>query len=156
MEYIYTHTDGFNNILQPREGDLGFDLIAADDPIFEDNYIEYNTGVKIEPKNGDTHLLIFPRSSISKTNLILANHCAIIDNSYRGEIKLRFRYLPTLSEIIGLTGSFVKPINQSKIYQKGDKIAQGVFFKALNARLVEVDSLRESVRNAGGFGSTGK
>lgn len=156
MEYIYAHTDGFNNILPPREGDLGFDLIAAEDPIIEDSYIEYNTKVKIEPSNIDTHLLVFPRSSISKTNLILANHVAVIDNAYRGEIKLRFRYLPTISEIIGLAGSFIKPINQSKIYQKGDKIAQGVFFKALNVNFIEVDSLRESIRSSGGFGSTGK
>lgn len=43
MTNIFIHTNGFQNILQPRTGDLGFDLIAASDPDIQDNYIEYNT-----------------------------------------------------------------------------------------------------------------
>ena len=150
------------NIIRPRTGDLGFDLVAESDPIFENNYIEYNTGVKLQPSDEHTHFLIFPRSSISKTNLILANHVAIIDASFRGEIKLRFRYIPTIKElekfVLSSALSSVKgfEIDKDKIYKKGDKIAQGVFFRQeQNIELIQCEFLSETERGSGGFGSTG-
>ena len=53
-------------------------------------YIEYGTSLAFEiPKN---HVgLLFPRSSISKIKMILTNSVGVIDSSYRGEVKLRFK-----------------------------------------------------------------
>ena len=93
--------NGFeNNLLAPAKGDAGWDLIASSDPeiVFCDEkkksilYIEYDTGVVLQPTNG-FYTLLFPRSSISKYELSLANSVGVIDSGYRDTIKLRFRFL---------------------------------------------------------------
>lgn len=155
------------NILYPAHvGDAGFDLIAASGPMiigFEPvknfysriDYIEYDTNLIIAPEEG-YHTHVYPRSSISKTNLILANHVATIDNAYRGTVKLRFKYHFQMEDIQSFNdGSLLVEINEKKIYQKGDKIAQMVFTKTLVPQLVIVDSFEDTKRNMGGFGSTG-
>jgi len=81
-----------------------------------------------------------PRSGLSfKRGLSLPNTPGTIDSDYRGELK-------------------VIMINLSKEPQTvhhGDRIAQMVIAKHERAELIEVQSLDESDRGAGGFGSTG-
>lgn len=81
-----------------------------------------------------------PRSGLSyKRGLTLPNTPGTIDSDYRGELK-------------------VIMINLSKEPQTihhGDRIAQMVIAQHERAELVEVTSLDESGRGAGGFGSTG-
>lgn len=159
-------------------GDVGFDLIAVSDPRIVGkkvmgehspywdsiDYIEYDTELKIEPPKG-VFSLVFPRSSISKTNLVLANSVGVIDNEYRGTIKVRFKYL-TQPKDFSYYGSYqhdqcnsvyhaATEIDLSKIYAKGDRIAQLVFFKSFIPEL-KVGNVSETVRSDGGFGSTGK
>lgn len=135
-----------DNILRPHHmGDVGFDLIAASDPEIEETYIQYRTGVHIEPSHG-LFSLLFPRSSISKTNLVLANSVGVIDNGYRGEILVRFKYVFGASE---------DSVNLDKIYKKGDKIAQLVFLSARTPRMICAGELGQTERNKDGFGSTG-
>lgn len=154
---ILIREDGFDNIIQPRGGDLGFDLIADSDPIFENDFIEYDTNVRVEPTNKNIHALVLPRSSISKTRLILANSPALIDNSYRGSIKLRFRYIPNYKDFyIENYNNLRISINEDFIYKKGDKIAQLVFIQDFQKRLIECTELSDSIRGNEGFGSTGK
>jgi dUTPase len=86
-----------------NETDSGYDIIATSDPFIQGisidktddylsiDYIEYDTNLIIEPNDG-YHTCVFPRSSISKYNLTLANSIGLIDNGYRGVIKLRFKY----------------------------------------------------------------
>lgn len=143
---------GEDFIRMPKHGDAGIDLIASEDPTFnledgEVKYIEYATGVRVAPNNSSIHGFIFPRSSISNYDLILANSVAVIDSSYRGEIKLRFRVINPLN--------FPK---KERIYQKGDKIAQLIFLKTPCLTPVSVDKFEkpDTVRGEGGFGSTGK
>lgn len=168
----------------------GYDIISTSDPeivgeeiqpnVYKNiQYIQYHTNLfidatdsfysKEEDENGtveveyDTrfHTLIYPRSSISKYNLILANSTAIIDNNFRGEILLRFKYFFQPSDVIFLDPqkhpSFGISVDQSKIYQKGDKCAQLLFQEITpNISFELVDELEKTERNAGAFGSTGK
>lgn len=120
-------------------GSAGFDLVATSMTTVEDKdygYIEYGTGISI--KIPDNHAgLLFPRSSISKTGLILANGVGLVDSDYRGEIKFRFKY-----------------IRDSKHYEVGDRIGQIVFIKLPSITFKEVDELDATERNDKGFGST--
>lgn len=140
--------NGFeNNLIAPAKGDAGWDLIASSDAnvvYSNDNnknilYIEYDTGIIIQPPNG-FYTLLFPRSSISKYELSLANSVGVIDSGYRNTIKLRFRFLGK---------RFSK---NSLIYKKGDKIGQLIFMPMFVPLAHQTESLDESERGLSGFG----
>jgi dUTPase len=157
-----------DNIRYPaNKKDSGYDIIAQSEPFiqgitvdktsdyFAIDYIEYDTNLIIEPQEG-YHTYVFPRSSISKYNLILCNSIGLIDNEYRGTIKLRFKYTPQpLDFKICENNKICININKNKIYKKGDKIGQLVFSKAINPLIEVVDSFESTNRDSGGFGSTG-
>ncbi len=133
-----------------KEGDAGMDLVAITEEkstvikqgqYGKVQYIEYGTGLAVEIPKGFVGL-IYPRSSISKYNLILANSVGVIDSGYRGEILVRFK--STMAE--GCT-----PIH----YNKGDKIAQLVVVPVPKVSFIECTELSDSDRGAGGFGSSG-
>jgi len=82
---------------------------------------------------------LYPRSSISKTPLMLANHVGIIDSSYRGNIIGAFRNLGRMPFLV----------------EKNTRLLQ-ICHPALEPFHVElVDDLDETSRGSGGFGSTG-
>ena len=64
--------------------DAGFDLKAISRE-FTDSYIEYDTGLAFEVPTGYVGLL-FPRSSVSKKDLTLANCVGVLDSCYRGPV----------------------------------------------------------------------
>lgn len=119
-------------------GSNGFDLTAISKKETE-NYIEYDTGIAFEVPVGYVGLL-FPRSSVSNTQLVLANSVGVLDSSYRGSARFRFK------KIYG-TGN---------IYEVGDRIGQIVFIPSPNFELQEVEELSETERGDGGFGASGK
>ena len=84
---------------------------------------------------------IFARSGLAtKRGLAPANKVGVIDADYRGEI-------------------LVSLYNQSKetqIVEKGERIAQMVFLPCPQGTFTEVETLDETVRGKGGFGSTGR
>jgi dUTP pyrophosphatase len=84
--------------------------------------------------------LLFPRSSISKTKQILANHVGVIDSGYRGELKVRFK---TLNWDCG------------EIYRIGDRVCQLIIIPHPSIELEEVSELSETHRSDSGFGSSG-
>lgn len=135
--------------------DAGYDIVAIDDgTVDEQGFIQYRTGLSVCPDVG-YHIEIFPRSSISKYSLALANSIGLVDNGYRGEILVRFK--PTMSFVqnaVSVEAYVVYP-KISKVYKKGDKIAQLVIRKTEDADFVIVDELVSSERGVGGFGSTG-
>ena len=152
--------------------DAGYDLVTINDgdiKVAKVNlnqwrmlYIEYKTGLAIEPPEG-YHIEIVARSSISKTDLILANCTAIGDQGYRGEYKLRFK-VPAVSNLTffgrneeEVIRSFERNFDCQKIikYKTGDKIAQMLIRKTEILNIEEVDELSETSRGVGGFGSTG-
>ena len=98
------------------------------------------TGLFIELPNG-YEAQVRPRSGLAlKRGLTVVNAPGTIDADYRGEIKV---ILVNLS------------LENFKI-EPGQRIAQMVLCPVIKAELVEVDTLPESVRGSGGFGSTGK
>jgi len=88
----------------------------------------------------DSHFTLEPRSSIYKTDFIMANSRGIIDRSYRGQLMA-----PVIS-----VGSRLSSI------EKGTRLFQ-VIAPALGyiKEVVYVNTLPETVRGEGGFGSTG-
>jgi len=159
--------------------DTGYDLVSISDPEIVGeklgngywariNYIQYRTGIQISPRMKTLgglapisyfYTLLFPRSSVSKYNLLLANSVGVVDNLYRGEILLRFKYIFQPEDFLidttfGVTQLFGS-VNQKQIYQKGDKIAQIVAAQLIPINFKEVDELDDTKRGVGGFGSTG-
>jgi dUTP pyrophosphatase len=136
--------------------DAGYDVVAIDDGIVDDlGFIQYKTGIAIEPDKG-YHVEIFPRSSISKYDLVLANSIGLVDNGYRGEILVRFK--PTLRFMqtpMSVNAYTVVPDVLRK-YKKGDKIAQLVVRETIHADFEFVSDLETTDRGTGGFGSTGR
>lgn len=156
-------------------GDAGLDLTAVSMNIDKSGmFIEYGTGLAIEIPQGYVGLL-FPRSSVSKTSLILANHVGVIDSGYRGEIKFRFKdldltffeYEPEIiqelredrarKELPELTGPDENSIWIPGVdaYEIGDRVGQLVIIPYPSIKLVEVDELSDTERGEGGYGSTG-
>lgn len=122
--------------------DAGYDLTAFSREYNDDHrYWEYGTGIAVEIPEGFVGLL-FPRSSISKTNLTLANSCGVVDASYRGEVKLRFRE------------AFKAGIGYPDL-RVGDRCGQLVIVPIFAGEMVESDELSETPRGEGGFGSSG-
>lgn len=120
--------------------DAGLDLTATYIKVEDHHdygFYEYGTGLAIEIPEGYVGL-IYPRSSISKTGMFLANGVGVIDSGYRGEIKLRFKY-----------------IKGTKAYDVGDKIGQLVIVPYPPIEFEEVEELSETDRGEKGFGSTG-
>jgi len=158
----------------------GYDIVAIDDPVIVGesitkegdffplyhhiDYIEYHTALYISPldaspefthHNRETyHTLLHPRSSIRKYNLVLANSIGLIDNDYRGELILCFKYIWQPEDFVMESGSFLGKINREKIYKKGDKIGQLVAEKTNPTEFVLVNELDATARGRGGFGSS--
>ena len=99
------------------------------------------TGLSMEIPHG-YEVQVRPRSGLSfKTGLMVLNSPGTIDSDYRGEVKV----------IIGNLGKNDEVINH------GDRVAQLVLAPVVQAFYqVTNESLSETARGAGGFGSTGK
>lgn len=119
--------------------DAGMDLVAVS-MNETDKYIEYDTGIAIEIPKGYVGL-VFPRSSVSKLDLVQANSVGVIDSSYRNSIKVRFKKLKD---------------NGVCVYVPGERIAQLIILPYPMIGFNEVKKLSDSDRGLGGFGSTGK
>jgi dUTP pyrophosphatase len=121
-----------------KAGDAGLDITAISETWNkEETLVTYGTGLSIEIPEGHVGLL-FPRSSVSKTTLNLANSVGVIDSGYRGEVMLKFRYL-----------------EQGDIYDVNDRVAQLIVLPYPSIEIEEVSELSDTERGTGGFGSTG-
>ena len=121
-------------------GDAGADLKAAEDCIIPPGECRnIPTGVRIAIPYKHVGM-VFPRSGLAvKQSLRLANCVGVIDCQYRGEIGV-----PLYND--GKEVRFVL---------KGDRIAQLVIQSVELPEFYVVDSLPETARGEGGFGSTG-
>ena len=141
-------------IMNRSDANAGFDLFSSDNVHVETTPIFIPFGIsvrmlKVEPMpNGtsnevvktDSHFFLMPRSSIYKSGLMMANSTGVIDKSYRGELK---------APVWSMTGN--SDVN------KGDRLFQIVAPDMGWIRHIRlVDSLPDTDRGAGGFGSTGK
>lgn len=97
------------------------------------------TGIQMEIPEG-YEVQVRPRSGLSlKSSLLVVNAPGTIDCDYRGEVNV----------IIGNFGA------EDYVIEHGLRIAQLVLAPVTQARYIKVDSLGETQRGAGGFGSTG-
>jgi len=152
-----------------HKGDAGMDLTAIDYYFDLDGNVVYHTGLAIEIPEGYVGL-VFPRSSVCKNDISLANAVGVIDSGYRGEITLKFK--PTLvfnpnDDTEFKEGKFDVhsgvsipyderiPI-ESSFYKTGERIGQLIIMPYHKIEFEEVEELTETDRNNGGFGSTGK
>lgn len=120
--------------------DAGFDLKARKETsIFPQDTEFIPTGVCVEIPVGYVGLL-FPRSSISKTPLRMANSVGVIDSGFTGEIKVP---LYNTSDV------------EIRDIDKYERIAQLVIVPLADVSLEIVDELDDTERGEGGFGSTG-
>ena len=164
----------------PKKGTdraTGFDVVVTSDPEivgtqYENgaykriDYIQYKTNLKLAVLKDrqfsnfgytdlDYDILAFPRSSVSKYNLVLANCIGLIDADYRGEVLLRFKYIWQPEDYKIRTDNLLEGyVNSTKLYNKGDKVCQLKVTKVENVEFVLVYELDSTTRGDGGFGST--
>ena len=164
----------------PKKGTdraTGYDVIATSEPeivgeLYDNgtykriDYIQYKTNLKLAVQKErqysgfghsdiDYDVLAFPRSSVSKYNLVLANCIGLIDADYRGEVLLRFKYIWQPEDYKIRTDNLIEgTVNPLKLYYKGDKICQLKVTKVENVEFILVNELDSTNRGEGGFGST--
>ena len=146
-----------NKLLEDPYPDSGFDLLVPEDKHFtipfESNMIDFQIKTEMLHYNGLSGKLptspfyLFPRSSMSKTPLILANHTGVIDSGYRGNIKGAFKWLKSDSDA-----------SENYLVEKHTRLLQisHPSLCPIYVGLVDKDDLSTTSRNEGGFGSTGK
>lgn len=165
--------------LKAHESDAGFDLYATSRVFDEKGNAVYGTGIAMEIPKGYVGLL-FPRSSISRTDLSLTNAVGVVDSGYRGEIYFKFR--PTLAFMDDTLGEndtdYDGEINQSydfvdfygraphsedeyaifrsRLYEVGERIGQIIIIPIPEIEFVTASALSSSERGEEGFGSSGK
>jgi dUTP pyrophosphatase len=146
-DLIKSHNE---SIINKTYVDAGFDLFSPETKLLHSsgvNKLDYNVicSAKLVDSQGvyNTSFYMYPRSSISKSYLRLANNVGIIDSGYRGH----------------LIGMFdVIYVNETKVY-KFDRHLQ-ICAPGLIPIGIEVVESREELsettsRGDGGFGSTG-
>ena len=125
------------------DGSSGMDLMAfLDKPVTvmpqKSELIPTGLSIAIPDK---TEIQIRPRSGLAvKNNISVLNTPGTIDSDYRGELKV----------ILYNHGS------KEFIVNNEDRIAQMILVPIIKATFEEVESLPETIRGEGGFGSTGK
>ena len=125
-------------------GDAGIDLYCPEDiicPARSTTKIDHQISCRMIDQTGSqVSYMLFPRSSIVKTPLRLANSIGLIDSQYRGHI---MAFVDNNSDVVYLV-------------KKGDRLFQivGPHLEGLSVEVVE--KLDETQRGVGGFGSTGR
>jgi len=135
------HGNGLPAPTYATDGAAGLDVVAAEDLILEPGARHaVATGFAIAIPAG-FEVQVRPRSGLAlKHGITCLNTPGTIDEDYRGEVKV----------ILANLGS--EPFE----VKRGERIAQLVPAPVTKAAFREVDSLDETNRGAGGFGSTGQ
>lgn len=129
--------------VRAHNDDAGFDLtvtrITTELNECGQLILVYHTDIAIELPEG-YFAIVVPRSSIAKKSLLLTNSAGIIDPGYRGEIMGKFR---STTDVV------------PAVYKEGERFAQLIILPLPSIEVEEVDSLNETERGEGGYGSTG-
>lgn len=134
-----------NSVIPKRatEGSAGLDLCACIDAPLTLNSGDtalIPTGLAIELPSSQYGAFVFARSGLSiKHGIGLLNAVGVIDSDYRGEIKV----------------GVINQIKEPYTIEPGERIAQLVIMPVATLPVEEAQTLGESERGAGGFGSTG-
>jgi deoxyuridine 5'-triphosphate nucleotidohydrolase len=125
-----------------HQSDTGFDLTVIDVvKRIDEKTALYGTGIKAIPPAG-YYFEIVPRSSISKTGYILSNNIGIIDQSYRGELLVALTKIQPNAPDIKLPCRIAQLIPREYIH--------------LIPTVVPEESISDTSRGGGGFGSSGE
>ena len=134
------HGEGLPLPSYATHGAAGMDVVAAEDlDLMPGQRHAVATGFKVAIPEG-YEIQVRPRAGLAlKHGITIPNTPGTIDSDYRGEIKaILINHGETPFRIT-----------------RGAKIAQMVIARHEQAQIAESESLSESVRGAGGFGSTG-
>jgi dUTP pyrophosphatase len=125
-----------------KVGDAGLDMVATTRRYDELNHqLVHGTGIAVEIPEGHVGLL-FPRSSVSKKLVTLANSVGVVDAGFRGEVLFKFNIRPGCLE-------------KSAGYHPGNRVGQLVIVPYPQIEVVEAEELSRTERGTGGFGSSG-
>ena len=139
------HAEGLPLPAYETSGSAGMDLRAA---VAEDAPVTLApggralvpTGLRIALEPG-FEAQVRPRSGLAlKHGITCLNSPGTIDSDYRGEVGV----------------ILINHGDELFVIRRGERIAQMVVARHEQAAMVEVDSLDETARGAGGFGSTGR
>ncbi|MGN0571866.1 MAG: dUTP diphosphatase [Candidatus Fimenecus sp.] len=145
METLKIRKVSENAVIPKRAtgGSAGLDLCACIDAPITLNGGEtalIPTGLAIELPSAEYGAFVFARSGLAiKHGIGLLNAVGVIDSDYRGEIK------------VGVINQITEPYT----IEPGERIAQMVIMPVSMMPVEEVETLGETDRGAGGFGSTG-
>ena len=129
--------------------DVGMDIHALEvEPIFAGSRnllykLKIDTGVHVTPPDGYYFELV-PNSRLAKSPYYYGNSIGVIDPDYTGSIKVMLNCTHALAP------------HMATIPQKGDVVGQLILRKKYDVAFTQVDSLDETERGEGGFGSTEK
>ncbi|MEX2194814.1 MAG: dUTP diphosphatase [Thermoleophilaceae bacterium] len=128
--------------LRAHDGDAGYDLFAAETATLgPGERASVGTGIAVAIADGHAGLVL-PRSGLAlRHGIALVNAPGLIDAGYRGEVR-----------VLLLNTDRAEPFE----IEPGDRIAQLVIARVEAPEVVEVVSLEETARGAGGFGSSGR
>jgi dUTP pyrophosphatase len=134
------HGEGLPLPAYATHGAAGMDVVSAEDVTLAPMARHaVATGLAIAIPDG-FEVQVRPRSGLAlKHGITLPNTPGTIDSDYRGELKC-------IMINLGAEPFEIK---------RGDRIAQLIVAPVQPGRMVEVEALDETVRGAGGFGSTG-
>jgi dUTP pyrophosphatase len=124
-----------------NEHDAGWDLRAAEAVRIRPGHrASVGTGIAVAIPEGHAGLVL-PRSGLAaRHGIALVNAPGLIDAGYRGEVR-----------VLLLNTDRTEPFE----IEPGDRIAQLVITRLPEVDFAEAESLPETVRGAGGFGSSG-
>ena len=117
-----------------------YDVYATSEKIEYGGKVTYGLGFSTEIPTG-WKAVIVPRSNLTKHKWVMVNSPGQIDSDYRGEWMVK----------LASTGGFF----EEPPYTIGDRVAQIYFEKVNDVVFIEEETLSETQRDAGGFGSTG-
>ena len=141
IEIRRLHPDAVVPVPQ-HPGDAGGDLVAVETcELAPGARAAVATGLAIAIPHGFAGLVL-PRSGLaSRHGVTCVNAPGLIDAGYRGEVKVALVNLDP---------------HETYVVRRGDRVAQLVVVAVPEVRFDEVDTLPESTRASGGFGSTGR
>lgn len=144
MEIKFQLLEGGKLPTKATPGSAGWDLYAAETVTIPPRSTRaVSAGFKVALPS-DMEMQIRSRSGLSLKGVTVANSPGTVDSDYRGEVKAILRYE-------GNGDCF----DDGFSVKKGDRIAQAVFCWLPRVSATVVESLDETQRGQGGFGSTG-
>lgn len=135
----------------PTKGTSGaaaYDLYAVEPVIFRQNRLvnTVSTGLRIEVPPGHVGLVCSRSGLASNQKIFVVNAPGVIDEDYRGELKVILGMLPT---------DVAWPSFDATVLQPGSRIAQLMLMPVVQLQIEETVNFSTTERGANGLGSTG-